>query len=624
MPGLSKKEKRLAKKAAEPAEPKIELPKIQLPRFDWLAWARRILNNPATSYITILLLQLKVIWGLWSYKDMAMGDTEAYFIDAANWIRNGKTSIAWSPLYSSFLAELFHFSSDAYTILILHRVLIVLTLAVLVLALMRRLLPPAIAWMAAAWWAVEPIDFNDLYEVHMFAVIPLVLAPLAVLWWPGPWGRGSAIAILLTEGFLVRTENFASAVLLAVLALSYEFLRNRKLPEKRAAWNRAIPAYGVPLLCAMLFASYYYVNRAYDPWGMLEAKHDLNVCESFAVGYQQRRHDFDSNPMGNCGQLMHRLFGASVVRGSDLSPDTMSTMPMMTALRANPPVMLAHFWWNIRLLPSGLQVLLFNYRSGDANPDYAPTTQSNRARIPSAALCAVLALGAYLFLAERKQWMETWRAGNTPFQESLLETRIWAWITLACVCLIVGSVIVTVRPRPAYLFILGITIRAVAGLCAYLVLRRWPLLRAPVAAVAVVWVAATFLRPSVYEPAPRSRPLLQEYRHLEPYSKFFQEPNFLLVAGQYGGQLETYIGKCRCPWKQFGELRQKVTPERTLSQVFDQAGATLFMADESILADPLAQQFLADANQLHWDVVAERHVGPENWAILHRTLPIKP
>src|SRR5580658_10431361 len=172
MPGLSKKEKRLAMKAAEPAEPKIELP-----RFDWWAWARRILKHPATSYVTILLLQLKVIWGMWWYKDMAMGDTEEYFIYAAGWLRDGKTSFVWSPLYSWFVAELFRFSSDAYTVLILHRVLIIMALAVLVLALMRRLLPPWIAWMAAAWWAVEPIDFNDLYEVHMFAVIPLLLAP---------------------------------------------------------------------------------------------------------------------------------------------------------------------------------------------------------------------------------------------------------------------------------------------------------------------------------------------------------------------------------------------------------------------------------------------------------------
>jgi hypothetical protein len=615
MPGMSKKEKRLMKGAGKPT--------VRLPRFEWPAWPRRILQHPALSYISILMLQLKVIWGMWQYREMMMGDTETYFLGAVSWLSVGKTSLVWSPLYSWFLSGLFSFSNDAYTILVAHRVLIVLTLAVLVLALMRRLLPPGIAWLATAWWVVLPIDFNDLYEVHMFAVIPLLLAPLAVFWWPGPWGRGSAIAILLIEGFLVRNENVASAVLLTVLAVGYEFRQSLKFPEERAAWTRVIPAYGVPLLCAMLIASYFYVHRTpYDSWGSLESKHDLNVCESFAVGYQQR-HDFDRNPMGNCGKLMHHIFGASVVGGSDLAPDTMSTMSMMTALRANPPAMLEHFRWNVfHLLPNGLQVLLFNFRSGDANPDYAPTYQTRLVLIPSAALCAMLALGAYLFFAERKQWMEKWRIENTPFRKSVLETRIWAWITLGCVCLIVGSVIVTVRPRPAYLFILGITIRAVAGLCAYLVIRRWPRVGAPFASVSALLIAVMFLRPSVYELYPSPRPLFQEYRHVKPYAKFFEEPNAFLVSDQYGGQLSSYVGRCRCPWKRFDELRQKVTPERTLSQVFDQAGATLFVADESILADPLTQEFLANARQLHWEVVAERH-GAENWAILHRTLPKK-
>ncbi len=616
MPGISKKEKRLMKGAAEP--------RVQSPRFEWPVWPGRILKHPALSYVAILILQLKVIWGMWSYREMMMGDTEAYFLGAVSWLSEGKTSFVWSPLYSWFLAGLFPFSNDAYTILIVHRVLIVMTLAVLVLALMRRLLPPGIAWLAAAWWVVLPIDFNDLYEVHMFAVIPLLLAPLAVLWWPGPWGRGSAIAILLIEGLLVRNENFASAVLLAVLAISYEFWQSLKLPGQRAAWNRAIPAYGVPLLCAMLIASYFYVHRMpYDSWGSLESKHDLNVCESFAVGYQQR-HDFDRNPMGNCGKLMHRIFGASVIGGSEAAPDTMSTMPMTVALRANPSAMLEHFRWNVfRLLPSGIQVLLFNYRSGDANPDYAPTYQTKLVLIPSAALCAMLALGAYLFFTERKQWMDKWRVENTPFRQSVLEARIWAWITLGCVCLIVGSVIVTVRPRPAYLFILGIAIRAVAGLCAYLVIRRWPQLMVPLVAVSALLVAVMFLRPSVYELFPSPRPLLQEYRHMKPYAQFFHEPNSFLVSDQYGGQLSSYVGRCRCPWKRFDELRQKVTPERSLSQVFDQAGATLFVADEAILSDPLTQEFLANAKRLHWEVVAERHTGAENWAILHRTLTKK-
>jgi hypothetical protein len=152
MPGLSKKEKRLAQRVVEPP--------IEPRRLEWPAWARQIIRHPASCYVAILLLQLKIIWGMWWYKDLTSGDTSYYLLGGVGWFHDGITSFVWSPLYCSFIGELFHISSDAYTIVILHRMLILLALAVLVLALMRRLLPPAIAWMAAAWWVVMPIDFD--------------------------------------------------------------------------------------------------------------------------------------------------------------------------------------------------------------------------------------------------------------------------------------------------------------------------------------------------------------------------------------------------------------------------------------------------------------------------------
>jgi hypothetical protein len=581
MSGLSKKQKRLTRRV-EPA--------VESPRPDWWAWPGRIAAYPATSYAAILLLQLKVIWGIWWYKDLTTGDTSAYFYHAAVWFHQGRTSFVWSPLYCSFMGELFHVSNDAYTIVILHRVLIVLALALLVLALMRRLLPPAIAWMAAAWWVVMPIDFNALYEVHLFAVIPLLLAVLAILWKPGPWGRGAAIAILVADGLLMRNENLAAAALLAVLSLGYEFWRNRKGAVK----NIVLP-YGVPMLCTLLVASFFFVRRVvYDSWALLRDKHDVNVCQVFAAGYQQRTHDFGANIWLDCGQLMQRVFGASNISMTD-------------ALRANPSAMLEHFWWNLQLLPSGLQVLLFNFRSGAVNPDYADTYQSNLVLIPSIMACAILIVGAYFFLAERKQWMEKWS-----------ETQIWAWIALLCVSLVVGGAILTQRPRPSYMFILGIALRALLGVCFYLVVRRWPKLGTVAAFASVLAVAASFALPSIYVHAPSPRPLLKEYRRLAPSEKFFQEPNHLLVSTEYGPELSSYDGKCNGPYKRFDELRPQVTADRTIAQVFDQAGATLFLADELILSDPLAQQFVAHAKQFHWDVLVERHNGAENWAVLHR------
>jgi hypothetical protein len=583
MPGLSKKEKRLTRRPVEPA--------IEPPRFDW-SWARPIIEHPATSYVAILLLQLKVIWGMWWYKDMTTGDTSFYYLAGVGWLRDGITSFVWSPLYCFFLAQLIRFSSDAYTVLILHRMMIVLALAVLVLALMRRLLPPAIAWVAVAWWVVLPIDFDALYEVHLFAAILLVLAPLAILWIPGPWGRGIAVSVLLTQGLLVRNENLAAAGFLAVLSLGYE------LWMRRTALNQVIRAYGVPLVSTILLASFFFFHRVgYDSWDLVKAKHNVNVCQVFAAGYQQRASDFTLSPWTDCGQLMQRFFG---------SPD----MSMMQALRANPSAMLGHFWWNIQLLPSGLQVLLFNHRFWAANPDYAPTFQSKFVLIPSLAACAIVALGAYFAFSDRK----TWRMAS--FWNSALETRIWAWIALACACLAVGGAILTNRPRPSYLFILGITIRALVGLCLYIVIRHWPKLKSIGWVAALLLFGTVFVLPNWYSPSPR--PLLQAYRRLKPFEKFFREPKELLVSVGYGTELSSYAGECYCAAKQFVELRNQVTPERTLAQAFDQAGATLFLADELILADPVAKDFVANAKQFHWDVVAELHNGSENWAVLHR------
>ncbi len=610
---MSKKEKRLSKKLVEPV--------AEEPRVDLWAWARRILAHPATSYIAILLLQLKVIWGIWWFKDMTTGDTVHYYLDGVSWFHEGIASFVWSPLYTTFIGELFHFSSDAYTILILHRVLIVMALAVILLTLMRRLLPPFTAWLAAASWVVLPIDFNALYEVHLFAVIPLALAPLAILWRPGPWGRGIGVAMLTIAGLLMRNENLAAAMLVGVLALGYDLWRIRKAPDPGAGVKTAALAYGVPMLGAVLFAAFFFVHRqTYDSWEFVRAKHNLNVCESFAAGYKQREKDFEKNPMNDCGQLMQRVFGASLMRQS-ISRDTTSAISMTDALRANPSAMFAHFWWNIRLLPEGLQVLLFNFRSGPENPDFAATDHSDLALIPSTITCAILALGGYFFFSRRREWLRTWKDQNTPLEGSVLEGQIWAWITLVSLSIVVAGVILTNRPRASYMFILGIAIRALVGLCFYVILLRWPKLGPITAALAVPAICAAFALPSVYEYFPSPRPLLKAYQRLKPYQRFFHEAHPLLVSREFGTELAGYAGECHCATRRFDELRALVTPEKNFAQVLAETGATVFLVDEPVLADPLAREFLANAREFHWDVMEEHHVGDENWAVLHRSVP---
>ena len=129
----------------------------------WRTRYRDVAQNPLFSYVTIFLLQLKIVWGMWHHRDLTAGDTASYFVAAYGWLRVGMVPIAWSPLYTSFYGSLQAVSSDAFFTTLSHRLIVVLVLAIVVLALMRKLLPPDIAWFATAWWVAMPINFESLY-----------------------------------------------------------------------------------------------------------------------------------------------------------------------------------------------------------------------------------------------------------------------------------------------------------------------------------------------------------------------------------------------------------------------------------------------------------------------------
>ena len=91
--------------------------------------------------------------------------------------------------------------------------------------------------MAAAWWVVLPIDFNSLYEVHLFVVIPVLLSILAILWIPGSWGRGWGAAGLLVSGLLMRNELVpcGSPVLSALRRWEYRRFRRKEAAPRALA-----------------------------------------------------------------------------------------------------------------------------------------------------------------------------------------------------------------------------------------------------------------------------------------------------------------------------------------------------------------------------------------------------
>jgi hypothetical protein len=553
-------------------------------------------NTAWFSYVTILLLQLKLVWGIWLFRDLTSGDTSSYFLGAAEWVRNGKGPITWSPLYTLFYGILLKISNDAYISTILHRMIIVLVLAIVVLAVMRQLLPPGYAWLAAAWWVILPIDFNSLYEVHLFTVIPILLAFLAILWQPGPWGRGFGIAALLVSGILMRNELLIPAGLFAAICLGWELRRLRQGDQATPGTGRA---YAIPVAAAVLLISVFYL-RASDASmirPLLRVKHTLNICQVYAFGYQQRHSDWQGSPWTGCQQLMTRDFGVAE--------------PSLTeALRRNPAAILEHFWWNLQLAPNGVQVLLLNGMTGDVNPDYVPVNRYSWALPVSLVICAIVIGGLVLLFRERQYWWKFW-----------LRDRIWAWIAMACVACVVPVIILTQRPRPSYLLAFGIALRAAIGMCAFVVARRWRY-TLPVSLVPVAAIVLLALTPPYYAQEPPARPLLDSYSILSPFHDWFERPNVRLVAAGWSDELCFYVSRSRvCRGVDFADIRRQVTAQTPFHKVLSDNAASVFFANEVVQADPVARRFIGEARSHGWRQVASRHDKYRNWDLLIKVTP---
>jgi hypothetical protein len=313
---------------------------------------------PALPYTALFLLQLKVIWGAWRFLDLTPGDTSSYYRYATHWATELRVNIAWSPLYTTFYGTLLALLDDVYVATVWHRIVIVFVTTGLVLAVFRRLFPAGLAWLLAAWWAILPINFATLYEVHLFAFIPILAAWLACLRSNNDsWTRGRALAILLTASILVRNELILATLTFAAVCLIWEI---RSFTGQRRVAQLA--AYAIPLLVATLICTVFYIRNVTQFPGLssaLREKHALSMCQSYAFGYQQRHSDWQGNPWTQCRELMQARFGEPRPSLAEM-------------LRANPREVLEHFLWNLSLVPNGVQLALFNAIGGRVTPDYWP------------------------------------------------------------------------------------------------------------------------------------------------------------------------------------------------------------------------------------------------------------
>ena len=479
----------------------------------------RLIANPWVSYPLIAALQLKIIWAIWKYRDITGGDTSSYFYSAYQWAHELRNDPVWSPLYTAYYGTIQYLIDDVYASAIFHRALIVMAVTLGVLAVSRQLLPPALALLLAAWWALLPINFEVLYEVHLFAFLPVLAAWIVAGSGDNAYWRGAALAILVIAAALARLELFLAAFVYAAMCLVREIgeARRSHLP---IVWHGYL-GYAVPLFIAALICAFF-VWRSFIPLDQIgQHFHDhqaLNMCQGYTFTWLQIHPDSKFNPWLECRQVMQSVFRYPWL-----------TLPEMIA--ANPQAVAEYFLWNLSLVPSGLQVALFDATFGSVNPDYGFVRHmhSRVGLVAGILSLAVVVAGSWMLVRRWGKWGHGW-----------FVQRRGSWLMALALVSVSIPVFLAIRPRPSYLFPTTLTLTVLIGIAVYALVPRRAL--PPINWLALLIVSALIvLLPSYYESHPSERPLHKTYESLLPFRPELARANSRGVLGDFSDELTSYL-----------------------------------------------------------------------------------
>jgi hypothetical protein len=552
------------------------------------------LANPVFAYGLAIVLQLRVVWGIWDSKDLEVADGSQYFFFATTWTHALRHDIVWSPLYTDYWGTVLAAVENVYAASLVERLLIVFAGTLLLLALMRALTGPVPGLLVALWWAVLPVNYAVLFEVHLFAFLPVLVAALIVVRTPDRIALGAALGVLTAAALLIRTEIVIAVVVLAVGVLIRE-LRERRIRRVRlSAYARA---YGIPLLVICLLGAGAYW-RSFDQGNNIRVelndKHTRNLCQVYAYYYWQRFPDrFTGNPFAECLPLMQQTFGRPLPT-------------LLQAVSSNPRAIAAFAAWNTRLLPSGLQASIFGASGTRDNPDFVPVkTRRTYPWLLSLVLAGILAAGAVAIRRDTAHWRR-W-----------LEVRKWSLVVLggsAATALFVAWV---ERPRPEYIYGLSVSAMAAVGICAAALLRRFHATTYAALGTCVVAALLLVLLPRHYHPGPR--PLHDAVERLWVVHRQLERPGSVLIASAYNAETCGYLAKsvvAFCTSQPWAALSAEVSPSRSLSRVLDDAHATVIYADPSMQSDPKLEKLLATPRAFGWRQVSAGESGDGPWSVL--------
>ncbi|HEX2054230.1 MAG TPA: hypothetical protein VHJ78_10970, partial [Actinomycetota bacterium] len=503
----------------------------------------------------------------------------------------------WSPLYTAYYGTILKVTGDPVSATLVHRLILAFGLTALVLALARRLLPAAAAWLVAAWWAVLPVNFDTLYEVHLFGAIPALVAALAVCRWPGHAGRAAALAVLGTSAVLVRNEYGFAALLFALVCLWSLVREVGRLRSLRAGVPLLRPYVAAGLAATLAIGFFYSRSTVKFPIlaDIFNQRRTLNYCQAFAFNYSQRHPEWPGDPFTGCGGLMVQVFG--------VEPGTAGeSIGFVEAYRRNPDEVRRYLEWNVKLIPIGIQLALFNAASGNASPDYVEVPLGRTAPWILTIACLMAILGGLWAVQQQPEVWKRWR-----------DRRAWPLAVLACCCVGVLLVMVQQRPRPSYMFPLTFTVMAAIVLCAWALLRRLRAAGVLAAGLPLFFVALLVFAPSPY--AGKQTPLADIYRRLEPLSTDIAAGAAAVPA--YQTELCHYLAIPGCRMLGYWTtLRPLAQLSGSFAGALSGSDVSVLYADRPMLNDPVTADFLR--NPGGWSRVG----GKEGcWAAFRRTPP---
>ena len=288
---------------------------------------------------------------------------------------------------------------------------------------------------------------------------------------------------------------------------------------------------------------------------------------------------------------------------------------MLDAIDANPGAIGAHYLWNARLLPYGLQLMLFDRISAggqNRDPDYVPvTTESTAAFVASLLLIGFVAGGLVLLWRDRRRWWETW-----------LAFRAWGWLALGALAATAILAALWQRPRPEYLYALSVGILALVGACAMAYADRWPLLKRaraaiPLAAVLlVVFVpprfTSSYVTPQVGRPG---RPVKDMVDRLYPIRSELRGEEVKFLATSAGPGCAYLGGDDPCKpilWKPIlPGVRTGVVAEALARR-----GVDFIYLDQVELGNPAFREAAREAEAAGW--TRDPISAGDSWLLLRR------